>query len=425
MIALNIALSLLLVACTRASGGLVLPAPAPAKGGDTAPPSNGADAKPNVSPDGEVVVPPSLSDEIPPQVPPPDQAGVEALVAKDFQQLGSERAGVRYVSIAHLGSLPAKDLQTVRFGLEKALNGVSWAPELGKLTPLDESRTVFRMKIADYGLGVAQWNSIERAEQAEGNVLRVGDATLVKGDWLVFAVTRPEVYDRLVKIPQVENMLERSLGVDRSRAVYMGVTDSPVAYAPRMLERIPITQNGKEGYYWRSYDFFLKGSADRALKTGDVSYASGRGVSQLIAGEFIFSLPNGLQAYMLSGFGAQHRFDADARVARDGRREDKLVLNGESCITCHAAGLNYRKDEVRPGLGGDSAAVAKFPDQATLDALFEKDNKRFQAALDALGYPEISAEPVARTLDVFKKDRSFRDFRTQRGETDAVFGLME
>lgn len=361
------------------------------------------------------------------QATPQSTASLESVINTDYSKVSAaQRGDVRYISINHLKSKNADELEAIRHGIAKALNSVSWASNLATPIALDEDRTVFRMSLNDYGLKASNWSLIEGAEHAANNISRLNSgATLVKGDWLVFALTRPEVYDRLIGLPPLESMLESQLGVQRSKAQYLGVYDSVVTYTGRILERIPIQHNnGEEGYYWRSYDFLFQGALENAMRTGDVSYTASRTVNDLIAGEFIFSLPNGLQAYMLSGFGAQHRFDALTQVARDERRTDRIVINGESCITCHARGLNVRQDQARSEF--DAATLERagqlFPEQSVIDELFRRDNARFAAALDKLGIPRSGAEPIGVAIDAFLTDRGLTDVRQQRGETDAVFG---
>ncbi len=133
-------------------------------------------------------------------------------------------------------------------------------------------------------------------------------------------------------------------------------------------------------------------------------------------------MPNGLHAYYLSGFGAQHRFDAQLSVANDPARADKLVINGESCFRCHAGGLNIRVDEVGLQLAPGSAARAYYPEPSKLAAQFQQDNAQYRGALKKLGYDEAMGEPIDRVIRTFKQDRGVEDIREQAGETDAVFG---
>jgi hypothetical protein len=357
------------------------------------------------------------------------------LASSDYNTLSTgSKQDTRYLSLAHLGGTSDAELDIMRFGITKMLNSLSLKPTIVPLRPVDQQKTLFRVKLSEYGWDAETWNLLKRDKYATQNLQTLpGGAAVAKGDWFVFAGSRPEIYDLVLQLPQLEQFLETRLKIDRRRdkPVYLGVNSSVVARAGRLLERIPIDIGGKPGgYYWRSYDFLFSNKAERFLKDQFIpDFVNGRSTTRLIAGEFIFSLPNGLQAYMLSGFGRQHRYDADSRVAHDTRRKDQLVINGESCFACHGNGLNKRIDEVRPIFTNNPARFS----QSTLQQLddlysediyryFDQDNTRYLTALQELGFPQIKVEPINATISRFKTNRGIQDVRTQRGEIDAVLG---
>lgn len=356
-------------------------------------------------------------------LPAPSDEEVRRFIAEDAKGAGQ---GTIYATIGHLVSegKSAKELQSVRYGMTKALNSVSMAPEIKKLRAVDPAGTVYAFNLRDFQLSAAQWAAVQNAPEAGQNLSTQEGVTVVKGDWLVFALTRPEVYDKVMGIPPQINMLEARLGVNLSEAVYMNVVESDVTFSERVLMRTPIEIGGKPGgYYWRSFDFARPDGVQKGFANPEA--LNNAGIPDLIAGEFFFSLPNGLQGYMLSGFGEQHRYDAQAFVATDKRRgQDGLrkcvggfescgyVINGESCITCHAEGINAPKKMV--GTKGVSIEEA--------NALFQKDQERFVSALREMGYDDVSAEPVGDTLDRYKAHRGVTDQRQQGGEVEAVFG---
>ncbi len=356
----------------------------------------------------------------------PTAAQIEDEVAQDYAKLDpSQRGAYRYVSLAGVADAHGKSkVRLARFGVEKTLNSLSKADKIAKLEQVGSSGTLFRFNIAAFGWDGGKWSTIAGGSRA-GKYLKTlsSGATLVDGDWLVFSGTRPEVYRNMIGLPPTEPMLEAPLGVNRANAKYLGIRKSIVTFAGRMLERVPIRAGNRDGYYWRSYDFFVPGAADRAIDSGDISYVNGRSIPDFVASEMIWSLPNGLQAYYISGFGAQQRYDADVRVARDGRRADGIVINGESCMTCHTHGVNIRQDEVRPALASKGQAIDgnKFPTQAEISALFAGDAKIFAQAIAEMGYPDIPEEPIGPTIQMFIKRDGQPDTRTQAGEVDAVF----
>ncbi len=351
---------------------------------------------------------------------------VTTIVESDAQ---NARKTVIYASFAHMikdGETVASDLDVYRYGLTKALNSISVRPTIVIPEAVDDAALVMRVDLESYGIHDRDWAKIQSAPLASDNISQVGNATVVKGDWLVYAVTRPEAYNQIMRIPATIPMLEAQLGVDPSKAVFVGVKTSEVTFSQRVLERIPITTPGKsDGYYWRSYDFARPDGVAKGFSNPESLRTAG--IPELVAGEFFFSLPNGLQGYALSGFGQQQRLDAQAFVATDGNRaQDGLkrcvggvahcgyVINGESCITCHASGVKL----------APSITMTKGATREEIDGLFAADIERFQTALDDMGYPEVNAEPVRETVNFFKQDRNFADKRDQGGEVEAVGGSI-
>jgi hypothetical protein len=335
--------------------------------------------------------------------PVPDESAIQDLVAKDQGKAGS---GAIYVSLAHLakGGKGTQDLEVYRFGVTKILNSLSMKPEIKRLAPLDEGKTVYRVNLADFGLTANDLNTMKRMPGSANAVKRVGNADVIKGDWLVFAATRPEAYDSIMSLPNFVGILESELRIDRSKAVNWYVNASNVTFEKRRLERIPINIGGKPGgYYWRSYDY----------------------LAFLVAGEFFFSLPNGLQGYMLSGFAEQHRLDARSDVATDfNRPQDGLkrcvggkqacgyVINGESCITCHANGVRIN----------DTITSIKGASTEEANRLYAQDAKRFKSEINEMGFADQGEEPVLATLRRYKADNNVKDFRPQGSEISPTAG---
>src|SRR5690606_5300717 len=79
------------------------------------------------------------------QVKVPTAEEVRSLIAKDTKSAGG--SNVVYVNIQHLATQQqgTSDLHVVRFGIAKALNSVSLNPQIVRLNPIEESRTVYRV----------------------------------------------------------------------------------------------------------------------------------------------------------------------------------------------------------------------------------------------------------------------------------------
>jgi hypothetical protein len=114
---------------------------------------------------------------------------------------------------------------------------------------------------------------------------------------------------------------------------------------------------------------------------------SGSGGGQQSAEEIIWTMPNGLNGYMLGGAFNQRRVDAFVNIVRDPRvilnAEDEIAgrtgfafrkknggfggfndprLNvGSSCIGCHADGMNRFNNDLRDWLDEESPNMPKGP----------------------------------------------------------------
>lgn len=329
----------------------------------------------------------------------PNQAKVEQIVA----QAGTHGY---FITVAHLSqSGRSSDLDVFRYGVTKALNSISTNPKIVRLNPIDPAQTVYNFNPSDFRLNDNDINLILRGPGAEQGVQRIGDSILIKADWLVYSITRPEIYDLIMRIPNDVGSLERQLGITPNSPRISGEVPSghsEVTFERRTLIRIPIDVGGEPGgYYWRSVDYF----------------------QFLTAGEFFFSLPNGLQGYMLSGFANQHRIDAQPFVATDrNRAQDGLnrcvgneptcgyVINGESCITCHANGVKLSKS-VHSVQGGT---------QQDFENLIAEDGQRFSRALSLMGFDNVGTEPILATLKAFRSRSGISDQRENGSEVNPV-----
>ena len=360
-------------------------------------------------------------------------SAAEQLIAQDAA--ANPGANIIYATLGHLAPDGQQNdkLAMVRMGMVKVLNSVSNRPEIVNLKAIDPGQTVYRIDMAAYNQAAAV-GRLKSAEAASGNVSTVGSATVVKGDWLVFALSRPEVYNPIMKFPALGKMFDAQLGVDWSKAKYLNVSKSEVAFNGRVLARIPLQQAGKPGgYYWRSYDFVLPNVREKAFQ--DPTTVRTTQVNDFVAGEFFFSLPNGLQGYFLTGFGDQQRYDVPAdrraggispQVASDYRRPQDglgqcvggkapcgIVINGESCMTCHAYGINLPIESA----GANNATIAEMHD------LVNQDRARFVSALKEMGIEDnLKVEPILGTVNIFRADRNYEDKRKQASEVPFLGG---
>jgi hypothetical protein len=302
----------------------------------------------------------------------------------------------------------------------------------------------------------------------------VDSATLkyVEASQLTYTVTRPDVYNAIMAIPGYSHELERELGVDKSKG--MDSYDYVLTYEAITIDsRMMWRARTPHGYYWKTFDVFTQGESDyqrwhidKAYASGDVTYPfwahpipkfitnqggttpadlsyvatlplgsysfdtrggvgryTGADGPQQSAEEVIFSLPNGLQGYVLFGAWNQRRVDAFTNIVRDPRIlrnasdtmldnlqgfgrtagiDDHRLNTASSCIGCHIDGMNRSNNNLRDWLdeGGtrlpkgqdgvdgwvkDPATVARvrelYPPSSTMRGKIENDRRIFLNAM--------------------------------------------
>ena len=245
------------------------------------------------------------------------------------------------------------------------------------------------------------------------------DLKYVEAAQLTYTVTRADVNNSILAIPGYFWMFEQELGVDKSKGMesydYM-VTHEAITIDGRFYYRAQ-TPNG---YYWKTFDVFStegpEGDIDKQYAAGrvsmpmwqnpipkfikeqggttpeDLTYVAmlplggytdakytGAAGGQASAEEVIWSLPNGLQAYVIFGAWAQRRVDAFTLIVRDPRiqkyladktndnvpgpgRQDGVTdqrLGVQSCAGCHIDGMNRANNDIRDWLDEGGQRIPK------------------------------------------------------------------
>lgn len=398
---------------------------------------------------------------------------VLAWIARDRAKLDpAEATYVRYVSLHRLANEGASpdQMNAARAGISKILNSTArYAPRIEHPVPIDPYFLVYRFDVRKYwgyrrrlGLrgGAAAQPDAARGQQiwsrvSEGNVRADGaDAQkpnnagflpeYVEAAQLAYTLTRPDVYNEIMSLPVLGSMLEAELGVDPSKGLesyqYMTVNDA-ITINERLIWRAPIPT----GYFWRTVDQFsftkfvfydkpmpeFMDARQSQMKTTALLEGS---PLQAQAGEVIWTLPNGLQGYAIWGAGNELNRDAFTFVVVDPRRGGSLnryafrlgegtswrLLNGASCMSCHAEGLNRAQDDMRPYLARnrdrfDAPTLARlerlYPGSDVMKAQIEKDRAIFAEAMRAIreamivGTPDKSlyVEPVSYLFETAQR----------------------
>jgi hypothetical protein len=370
---------------------------------------------------------------------------VEAILADVKSHPAPHRKYLRYLSLSNLYNAGDSDenLEIYRKGIRKLLNSLTWHPEIQKFSIVNNTQLTllrFDLREMEYPQGkeIKKWDAALWEEIANDYPyfipVRTPAATELKeisgtahyflrADWFAFALSRPPLYHQILGLPESIDQLEKTLGVNvvnniewtlspegvsSPRAIRAGTTISGVSRNHRIIERHPLLR--WSGAYWLSYDFRAseaKGSS-RDIRERPLG-PKGKNAFQHDGGEVIFNLPNGMQAYYLATSEGERLDVAPTDIVQNHLRADGKVINGVSCIACHAAGMNPIKAEVRQYVlktSNDREKVRQvkqlYPGQKTVDELLERDRRKFTKAsadADAL-HPGV--EPVSKLVDRFE-----------------------
>jgi len=364
------------------------------------------------------------------------EPAILALIRNDLLRARErDRVFLRYLSLAHLFNAGVQDteLATYRAALSKLVNSLSWNREINPPTAIDTARTVFRVDLRDYNWTADTWNSLiavypygvrgpdsQTIDQLSGAPL-----PYIRADWFAANASVPPLYHELLGLPKTAQELERQLGVDAKRdleeeknVARAGLRTSGVSQNNRVLER----HASPHGAYWKSFDF--RNNLDDQNIFKDPLRLNPAG------GEIVFNLPNGLQAYLLINYAGRRIDEAPIGIVADRNNpDDPVTHNGRSCMSCHYAGIQTFKDDVRPVVQGLAFAgfdrekvLAIYPTQDRLDRLIEKDVARFQSAVGQIGGRSISS--TSESINALSR-RFFADLSVAQAAAEAGLGPKE
>ncbi len=352
------------------------------------------------------------------------------------------RRFMRYFTLTHLynGGASDEELQTHRLAFSKLINSLSWGREIVLPYQVDEHGTILRLDIRDLTWSADTWDQIAgvnpypfEPDLPETQVCTEQCGTFqpwIRADWFVFKASQPPLYHTVLRIPETEQELEQMLhveaqtNIDQEQVVRAGFNRSGVSRNNRLIER----HNISYGAYWKSYDFAANTGRQNLFDfpQGPV----GPDAFKHDGGEFIFSLPNGLHAYMLvDGQGA--RLDSGpTAIVSDPATHDRTVINGVSCFSCHFSGIIRKTDEIRPFLEVNAASFANaeflksiYPGQEQLDQHYVADAEAWLKAVKQLGIINTSraGEPISSMSQRFQAEVSTAMAAAEFGLTEAQF----
>lgn len=349
------------------------------------------------------------------------------------------RRFMRYFTLTHLYNAGVSDdeLQTYRNAFAKLLNSLSWNTDLVIPESIDSAKTIFAIDMRNVHWNSQIWESVENAnpyflELQTADARRCSQLAetrmpYVRADWFVFAASKPPLYHEVLGLPATDGELENllrvnvSANIEQEQAIRAGFNRSGVSQNNRLIE----WHKSPYGSYWKSYDF--GGNIGRQnLFDYPLGPNNSAGSFQHDGGEIIFSLPNGLQGYLLVDKDGNRIDQGPTSIVSDPKQPDRTVTNGVSCMSCHYAGIIPKRDEVGVAVRGNLAAfdeaediLALYRDSSIMDALMAEDATKFATVLERLGINNISrsGESISAIAARFQTDIDLRS-------AAAEFGLL-
>jgi hypothetical protein len=370
------------------------------------------------------------------------------LIAGDQLSLRGRSSDFRYISFAHQAGQgrPDGELKSVGQVLTFVLNSLSRRGAIAELPTIDARKSVFRVDLTEIGWNAKLWDDLTSfypyCLQSDANAHQAlyqqlgTEAPFVRGDWFLATATKAPVYDRLLDLPATVDQLAARLGIninndinhpglaEPDNLVRVGFRRSDVALHNRLIER----HLGAAGQYlWLTYDFDSStGNQDLlANPLGPANRDQQKFVHAFsnVAGEVIFTLPNGTQGYMLVDANGRRISVASNKVVRDPHRRDGIVSNGLSCLGCHGGPgiLRPRQTDEVPlftdghiaqFLGRELVEIEGTYPRALRSDVFSSDANRYRAIADTTpgGGPPLD-------------DGGYGPFITAVGEYEANVGF--
>jgi serine/threonine-protein kinase len=399
-----------------------------------------------------------------------DRAILDAIRTHLLTVRSDDAKHLRYFSFASLQNseqLGEEELRLHRAALSKAINSLTWERTvvLPRAVPgtqesvffVDlrklgwDQKGVWRKAAAahPYGLAFDEARDDTLAELAK-NVKRLAghdEQLVLRADWFIVNATRPPLYHDILGLPKNLSDLERDPRIqldfekhfrdttaDRQLLARAGFAQSGVSRQNRLVERHDLP-NG--GFWWISYDFKprkAKGDLVRfPLGPKFAANSFDKFAFDHDGGELIFSLPNGLQAYLLVDAKGNRLDDfAPADVVFDKSAISGLpgIINGLSCMNCHKDGMIRFEDEIRTSdaLGGEALQKIRdlYPTRETMRKLVDQDRTKFLASLETVVGPFLKVgDDAKRSIETFPEPigRVAERYNTDLGPTEVALEL--
>jgi hypothetical protein len=336
-----------------------------------------------------------------------------------------------------------QQLEQDRYAMNKFINSISSQSQVRQAVEVrdsQDSKSIYRIDLRDYGLDDAEgpfevdgeqfvdgWEAIIgnnnfavefQGDQAENVILLSNTLVPVMfSDAIIDEASFGNLYYGLLRLEDTRDEVQADLGLDlagdldQQITIRGGTTTSEISQQERLAQRNE--QPVGNLYYWESFDL----DPDLA---GNSIFDDPLNFDQNANGsEAVFSLPNGLQAYIIFDENG-NRLEESPILFDNITQNDNVMRAGVSCMNCHAQGLVPFEDQVREFVLDnriDAAAAAAavglefedildlYPEQSDFADQIEQDSNLYLSALGRAGIPTGERnDPIARTFVRFDSD---------------------
>ncbi len=346
-----------------------------------------------------------------------------------------DRPDIRYLVAVDQIDAGATPEQVATYGqaARKAINSLSQERDIQSLVEIAPG--IYRVNLDDFGIDAAEWKKIEDADvvnieskTSRGELLKLLTAT--RKPWLHVetftdtALRNAAIYYDLLETPSTFDALVKQLGVDfardlqERRALLSAFVGSPLSPHNRMVS----AHDSRDGGFWVTYDTGpLDSNEKNFFQFPLLADVGGKLTGQFIAGEVIYTLPNGLHGYALFNakqtlrLGKFQRSDLDklqavapVNVVRDFLNPVSAeIAAGVSCFRCHAGGILPFRDQIRQHVVDNGAQfgndrdliLSVYKPQTTVDATVAKENTRYTGVLKGWNIDPRAQDPISVVQD--------------------------
>jgi serine/threonine-protein kinase len=333
--------------------------------------------------------------------------------------------------------------------MSKFINSISQNPQVTEPEEVAGTNgTLYRIDLRDYDLDDSQgpfdpnglvggpfvdgWEAIIgnndyaiefEGDQADNLKLQANTTVpIVFSDAVIDQATVGNLYYELLRLQDNRDANLADLEVDLvgnfddETAVFAGTTKSEISDQERSVRRDP-QDIGRGLYYYESFDL------DPNVAGASI-FSNPLDFDQVANGsEALFSLPNGLQGYIIYDAAGNRLEESD--ILFDNSQNDNVLRSMISCSTCHNTGTIPFEDEVRDFADQNPLDIAEaldlidlnvddlealYPGNDELREVLADDANTYRLALADAGNPTSGSDSISDTFIRFDSDVDIATF---------------